>query len=160
MPRKCLSGVGCTAVGCGGTGNQKSEIRNQKSAKQMNQLNQQAQRLLNQARNQARAAEALGDVRRVAPAVELMRWAVASGAVELEPRYAGALLAAVEGLAGQEPDRAAEYLSQSADREQVASLAPEEFGQIQDPAEAAALLFQELHTTLGATMPAYHSPVS
>jgi hypothetical protein len=110
-------------------------------------LNQHARQLLLKAKQKPDASSQY--------CLQLMRWAKESGQVKLESRYREALEGTLDNLQfSPNPQQALDSLRLS-DSQDV-KVSSEDFRKLTDPVEAAELLWEELHSKLGATLPGYH----
>lgn len=87
---------------------------------------------------------------------QLMRWGLESGELSVSPKYLQALVGTLDSLERMPDQEAAlQYVVETEDG--VMESLQSEFPGIREPEEAAALLWEELHTTLGARLEAYHT---
>jgi hypothetical protein len=87
---------------------------------------------------------------------QLLEWGRRSGQVPLHPKYRQALEGTLEELVGHpDPQEALNYLLLS-DKGEL-KVRDKEFQAVKDPQEAAAWMWEELHSKLGATLQGYHT---
>jgi hypothetical protein len=87
------------------------------------------------------------------PFLQLMRWGQETGQMEFSRRHKATLQGTLEKLLASPEDKALEFLART-DAGEPRSLRA--FEREDDPLQASALLWEELHSKLGATLPDYH----